>query len=282
MTLALAAVAGYLAARLLWTLLRPTFGQGALLRENFRGQLVPTAAGIVVALAVVVVEAGRVVAGAAGVGAEEVSRGRAGVVVVVVGMALLGLLDDLAGGGDARGFRGHLGALAHGRLTTGGTKLFGGMAVALLATAVVSGPDASPTRLVADAALVALAANLANLLDRRPGRSAKAGLACFTALAASTVATGDLAPVAVVAGAAAALLPEDLRERLMLGDTGANALGGAVGLGVVLACGPTTRTVVLVVVLVLNLVSEAVSFGQVIDAVPPLRALDRWGRRSPS
>lgn len=278
MTLAVAAVAGFLAARLLWTLIRPTFAQPALLRTNWRGQAVPVAAGLVIALAVVVVEAGRVVAGAAGIGSEGVPAHRSSVLVVVVGMALLGLFDDLAGGGDARGFRGHLGALARGRLTTGGAKMFGGMAVAVLAVAAV-GEDGSVARLAADAALVAAAANLANLFDRRPGRATKAGLAAFAALAAATAGTAALAGVAGVAGAAGALLLDDLRERLMLGDTGANAIGAAAGLGVVLACAPATRTAVLVVVLGLNLASEAVSFGRVIDAVPPLRALDRWGRR---
>ena len=38
------------------------------------------------------------------------------------------------------------------------------------------------------------------------------------------------------------------------------------------------RTAVLVVVAVLNLASERVSFSRVIGAVPPLRAADRWGR----
>ena len=281
MTVALGAVAGYLVARLLWTLLRPTFASPALLRRNFRGADVPTAAGLVVALAVLVVEGGRIVAGAAGVGAEDIDAGRAAVVVVVLGMALVGLVDDLAGGDDARGFRGHLTALAAGRLTTGGVKLFGGPAVALVAVAVAPrGADPSPARLVADAALVALAANLANLFDRRPGRATKAGLAAFAALAVATAGADELTAVAVVAGAAAGLLLDDLRERLMLGDTGANALGGAVGLGVVLACGPAVRTAALVGVLALNLASEAVSFGRVIDAVPPLRAVDRWGRRA--
>jgi len=50
------------------------------------------------------------------------------------------------------------------------------------------------------------------------------------------------------------------------------------GLGVVVTCGPTARTAVLVVMALLNLVSEQVSFSRVIAAVPPLRALDRWGR----
>lgn len=279
MTVALGAVAGYLVARLLWTLLRPTLNSPALLRRNWRNQEVPTAAGVVVALAVVVVEAGRALAGAAGVGADVVDPVRAAVVAVVVGMALVGLLDDLAGGDDARGFHGHLGELGRGRLTTGGAKLFGGLAVAVVAVAMTGDGDVSLARLVADAALVALAANLGNLLDRRPGRAAKAGLAAFAVLAAATAASDQLTAAAVVAGAAAALLLDDLRERLMLGDTGANALGGAVGLGVVVACAPAIRTAVLVAVLVLNLASEAVSFGRVIDAVPPLRAVDRWGRR---
>jgi hypothetical protein len=56
-----------------------------------------------------------------------------------------------------------------------------------------------------DGALVAVAANLLNLFDLRPGRALKVGL-----LAAAAVdAPGP-------AGAALALLPGDLRERTML------------------------------------------------------------------
>jgi UDP-N-acetylmuramyl pentapeptide phosphotransferase/UDP-N-acetylglucosamine-1-phosphate transferase len=74
------------------------------------------------------------------------------------------------------------------------------------------------------------------------------------------------------------LLLDDLHERLMLGDTGANVLGGVLGLGVVLSCGPSVRLVVCVALAALNLLSEVVSFSRVIGAVPPLRALDHWGR----
>jgi UDP-N-acetylmuramyl pentapeptide phosphotransferase/UDP-N-acetylglucosamine-1-phosphate transferase len=84
--------------------------------------------------------------------------------------------------------------------------------------------------------------------------------------------------VAVVVGAALALLLDDLQERVMLGDTGANPLGAVLGLGVVAAASPTTRSVVAVVLLVANLLSELVSFSRIIDAVPPLRAMDRAGR----
>ena len=96
------------------------------------------------------------------------------------------------------------------------------------------------------------------------------------------MATGppaELLGVAVVAGAAVGLLWPDLREQMMLGDVGANVLGGVIGLGVVIATAPTTRTIVLLGVLALNLASEAVSFSKVIDRVAPLRALDRAGRK---
>ena len=280
MTVALGAVAGYLAGRLCWILLRPSWSAPSLLPQNHRGHPVPTAAGVVLPVTVVLVEGGRAVASAAGVGGENViGQGRLAVLVTALGMGFLGVIDDLAGPGDVRGFGGHVRALARARLTTGGLKLLGGAGVALTAVAIASGPRTSAGRLLADAALVALAANLGNLFDRGPGRVLKVGGASFLVLAVATAGASVLTGVAVAVGAAAALLVDDLRERLMLGDTGANVLGGVVGLGLVLACSATTRLVALAVVAALNLVSEVVSFSRVIDTVPPLRALDRAGRR---
>jgi UDP-GlcNAc:undecaprenyl-phosphate GlcNAc-1-phosphate transferase len=258
---------GFLAGRLVWVLVRPTLSQPLFTRSNYRGAEVVTAAGLVLPLTVLLVEAGRAVAGTSGV-----SPARAG---------LLGLFDDLAGVGDgAQGFRGHVAALfEEGRLSTGGAKLFGGLAVALVAVSVASASSSrSVGRLLVDGALVALAANLGNLFDRGPGRAGKVGLLAFVVLAVCVQAASALGPVAVLAGAAAALLLDDLHERLMLGDTGSNVLGGAVGLGVVLTCAPSVRIVVLVAVGALNLASELVSFSRVIEAVPPLRFLDRLGR----
>lgn len=277
MTVALAATAGFLAARLLWLLLRPTFAAPVFQRDNYRGHPVATAAGVILPLALVVVEAGRAVAGAAGFGpAGAPPPARMAVLLVVVGMGLVGVFDDLAGSGDARGFRGHLSSLARGRLTSGGVKVLAGSAVALIAVAPFAG--SSIGRLLADASLVALAANLGNLFDRGPGRAVKVGAAAFVGLTVATAGAVALTGAAVVAGAALALLLDDLRERLMLGDSGANALGGAVGAGVVVACAGATRNAVLVALVVLNAASEMVSFTRVIDAVPPLRALDRAGR----
>ena len=276
--LAVGVAVGFLAGRVTWLAARPWFDQPALARPNYRGKFIPVGVGLVIPLALFLVEAGRAVAGAAGVGDDPGLTGaRLLTVVVVCGFCLLGAVDDVAGSGEYRGFRGHILALAAGRVTTGLFKLLGGGAVALVVVAPIAGDSLG--RLLADASLIALAANLGNLLDRAPGRATKASLAAFAVLAVGASLRPVLSGVAVVMGASAALLRDDLRERLMLGDAGANALGAALGLGVVMATGTGTRTVVLIVVAVLNALGEVVSFTRVIDAVPPLRALDQMGRR---
>lgn len=282
MALLAAMVVGYLAARLTWLATRPVFALPALARQNYRGRTLPTAAGIVLPLAAVLVEGGRAVAGSFGLGdGPEMGGIRLLVLVAALGFGLLGLVDDLAGGeapsDQARGFRGHLGALREGRVTTGALKLLGGGVLALLVVAPVVGE--SPGRLLADAALVALCANLANLLDRAPGRTIKLSVLAFVGLALAAHRTSALSGTAVIVGAALGLFLDDLHERLMLGDAGSNVLGAVLGLAVVGACGPTARDVVLVAVAALNVAGEVVSFSRVIDAVPPLRAADRAGRR---
>lgn len=263
-------VAGLVAGTLAAHLLRPVLAHPLLARDNYRGHRLPTGGGLAAVVAVLGVE---------GTWALVDGRGVHHVyVLVVVVFGALGFVDDLLGtGADGRGFVGHVRALLHGRLTTGGLKLFGGGAAALIACAAVDGDRTG--RLLVDAALVALAANLANLFDRAPGRSLKVGAACFVVLAAVAGLDRDLAGVAVALGALLALLPADLGERLMLGDTGANPLGAALALGLVLVAPFGVRVVALVVVFGFNLLSEVVSFSAVIDRVAPLRWVDRTGRR---
>jgi UDP-N-acetylmuramyl pentapeptide phosphotransferase/UDP-N-acetylglucosamine-1-phosphate transferase len=102
-------------------------------------------------------------------------------------------------------------------------------------------------------------------------------------MAAVCVACAAAAPqllgLCVVAGAAAGLLVPDLRERMMLGDAGANPLGATLGLAAVLVFAPMTRNWLLAALVVLNLASERVSFSRVIDRVAPLRLLDQLGRQ---
>ncbi|WP_345215897.1 hypothetical protein [Georgenia halophila] len=197
----------------------------------------------------------------------------------------MGAVDDLAERGEARkGLRGHLGALAHGRVTTGVLKIAGIGAGALLAAALAtprrgSGPGRAAETLTG-AALIAATANLHNLFDLRPGRALKvAGL-----VSAPLALTGRGTPQATLAagalGVAAAGLPDDLRETTMLGDTGANAVGALVGTALAAHPSRAVRAGALAVTVGLTLASERVSFSAIIDSTGALRRLDALGRRS--
>ena len=161
-----------------------------------------------------------------------------------------------------KGFRGHAAALRQGRLTGGAVKVLGIGASGLLGARL-----AGRTDVLVAGAVVAASANLLNLLDLRPGRALKAGAIAAAALRQP----GPL-------GAAAALLPDDLGERTMLGDAGANALGAVLGLALLSRASARTCLAVLVAA---TAVSEVVSYSRVIDAVPPLRWLDQAGRLPP-
>jgi UDP-GlcNAc:undecaprenyl-phosphate GlcNAc-1-phosphate transferase len=202
---------------------------------------------------------------------------RAAGVIALVGAGAVGAYDDLAGAGQAKGFAGHLSALWRGQVTSGAVKMAGVGAAGLASASLVarSRGKVEPDVLLGGA-LVAGFANLVNLLDLRPGRALKFGLLHAPLLL-------DRSPAGLLAaaplGAAAALLPEDLGERAMLGDAGANALGALLGTVILLRYGRAGRLAHLVAVAALTAASEKVSFTKVIEATPTLRWLDELGRR---
>ncbi len=279
MIVAAAFTVGIVAAAVGWALLRPFLSRPPFLQENFRGESVPNAAGLVLVAAVVVGEI--VVSALVRIVFDldvEFREPRRAVVAGVVGFGLLGLLDDLVGDSSTTGYRGHLNALRSGEVTSGALKIVGGAVVAL--AAVVMATDEAAWLIVVDAALIALSANLANLFDRRPGRVIKVGLVIFVVIAVASLANPAIAGVALAMGAAAGLFRPDLRAELMLGDAGSNPIGAALGLGAVIGFAPGVRVGALVVVLALNLASERISFTEVIAHHRPLRYLDEMGRRS--
>jgi UDP-N-acetylmuramyl pentapeptide phosphotransferase/UDP-N-acetylglucosamine-1-phosphate transferase len=279
-TVVLGFIAGVAGAAVAWRLLADTFAQPLFARTNVRGAEVPVGAGVVITFVVTGVAAAAAVADVV----FDLDRDWWSLWVATLGalaFGLLGLFDDLAGDANDRGFAGHLRAAAGGRLTTGGLKLVGGGVVALGLAAMAHQRGDATAMVVVDGLLIALAANLGNLLDRAPGRVTKVALVAGAVLGAATLLDERLLGPAVVLGAAAGLLVPDLREKLMLGDAGANAVGAALGLGVVLVASPIVRIAVLVVVLGLNALSEKVSFSAVIGRTGALRRLDLLGRIPP-
>ncbi|ELS52165.1 hypothetical protein [Streptomyces viridochromogenes] len=170
--------------------------------------------------------AGPASAVAAALGTGRVSPA-AGVAVAVAGVC--GAYDDVAGAGDPRrGFRAHLSALRDGEVTSGAVKLVGISAAGLVAGAFLK--ERPVDRLLAGV-VIAGAAHFVNLVDVRPGRAAAAVLALGAPGLLRAGAGAEIAATAMAA--AAAVLPDDLGERAMIGDTGAHALGAALGAAVV-------------------------------------------------
>jgi hypothetical protein len=250
---------------------RPPGGPKVWARTNHRGEPVTLLEGPAVAVGAI---AGVLAQGLLdrGLASQRPSGGRAIAALAVggAGAAAFGAYDDLAGSGDRRGFRGHLGALRHGEVTTGAVKL-GGIGVTGLVSAVLAG--GSPADVIVNAGLVAGGANLLNLFDLRPGRAIKVA-AVSGALLGAAGQQGVAAPL----GAALALLPEDLGERAMLGDAGANALGAMLG-GAAAGLPRPARIALLAGIAGLTAASEKVSFTKVIERTPALHRLDMLGRR---
>lgn len=286
-------------------------------RTNFHGVTVSLRGGVAMA--------GASVASAAVASAlSDQPRAALGGAVAALGGGVAGYIDDVDqgahdGGKVAKGLKGHLGALAHGQVTTGVIKIAGIGASALAASALVGSKATSVSGKAADLALntvlIAGTANLANLLDLRPGRALKATVLVATPLsyfsaAAKTPAwetSGAASAMSAASGAVASETPaapasaspasaqrllasglnaaaitsmvEDLQETTMLGDTGANAAGALLGTSLAANDSWKLRLGTALGVVGLILASEKVSFSKVIAANPALNWLDQLWRR---
>jgi UDP-GlcNAc:undecaprenyl-phosphate/decaprenyl-phosphate GlcNAc-1-phosphate transferase len=198
------------------------------------------------------------------------------IAIYALGVLALGLVDDtLAGEPSPRGLRAHAGAALRGELTTGAIKAVGSLGLALLAMSYLG---LSHARWLLAAGVLVLATNVFNLLDLRPGRATKAfvllgaGLAIGSADLRTLWALGLFVAPALVAGA------YDLRERAMLGDTGANLLGALAGLWLVLTLSGSGQLVALALLAIVTVYGELRSISAFIERTPGLRQLDSLGR----
>lgn len=231
----LAAFASFVTLR--WIARRPP---PRLVRTNYRGRSVPAIGGIALVVgALIGLLPWLALAVATNRTLFEIVRGGrlwipivAGTLIMMLGAA--GAWDDLRGDERPRGFAGHIGAARGGALTGGAIKVIVGLIAGLIAGYVLAGPD---NGVLTTALLIALSANLLNLLDRAPGRAAKIG-AVSLLVVIPFAPPGLLVAMAPVLGAVLSVLPSDLRERSMLGDTGANALGAVAGLGLAVVLSP--------------------------------------------
>jgi UDP-GlcNAc:undecaprenyl-phosphate/decaprenyl-phosphate GlcNAc-1-phosphate transferase len=249
--------------------------QQGLVRENYRGAQVAFPAGVaIVAAALVALVPLSILHEVFDVDVFRPETEPA--VIYVLGVALLGLLDDLLGkDAPARGWRGHARAAASGSLSTGALKAVGSLGIALYA---LSDLGYETGEYLLAVAVVVLATNLFNLLDLRPGRSAKALVLLGAGLTIGSFDVDPLWALGLFVGPILVLLPLDLREAGMLGDTGSNVIGAVAGLWLVLTLSTEGQVAALALIALATAYGEFRSISKLIERTPGLRQLDSLGR----
>lgn len=194
---------------------------------------------------------------------------------VMGAMWVLGAIDDIWGSREVGGFKGHFRKLLIDRkLTTGAVKAMGGGVVALAAGWILHPDD--PIQAGLAAMVIALSSNMLNLFDLRPGRAVAVlfcglGVTCILTCG-RLVASPLIAAVAVIAllfGIA------DSRGRAMMGDSGSNSLGAALGVTIALSA-PNWVIPAIILFVVMHVYSEKRSISELIERNRALRAIDRY------
>lgn len=227
-------------------------------RTNYRGKAVLFPLGVVLLIA----------SGAA------LAAGPSRWLVFLAGVGVLGLIDDLAAG-SPRGVRAHARALGRGQLSTGAIKAIGTL---VLAAYALGDRGMSAPHYVAAVGVLTVAAHLGNLLDTRPGRSEKALALTAAAVCLASRSPAALEPVAALLGPVAVCAWLTLRERAMLGDSGASLIGGMIGVLLVGALSVPVLWCALALLSAISLYGEFRSISSAIDRVPLLERLDSLGR----
>ncbi len=198
---------------------------------------------------------------------------------------LLGTIDDLFGkrDGEPKGLKGHFSALFKGRITTGLIKAVGG----LLGAVWLGGITAQHTwQWPVNTLLIALSANAINLFDLRPGRAITISL---VALAVCAILAFQESQIYLFIGLILIWSmcffwrKEDAQAKAMMGDSGSNLLGAVMGVSLAI-CLPAWASVSwLVVLILLHVAAERVSFSQLIERTPWLARIDSLtGLRKPA
>jgi hypothetical protein len=206
------------------------------------------------------------------------------IAVYALGVICLGLIDDTLAAASVRaraaaprGLRGHAAAAVHGELSTGVLKALGSLALALLALGQLG---LSEGRWLLAAGVLVLCTNVFNLLDLRPGRAIKAFVLLGAGLAVGSANVRPLWSLGLLCGPALIAGGYDLRERAMLGDSGASLLGALGGLWIVLTLGGAGQLAALALLAMITLYGEFRSISRLFERMPGLRGLDSLGRPS--
>ena len=190
-------------------------------------------------------------------------------------IGLIGIIDDLIGEKEVKGFKGHIASLIKFKLTTGGLKLVVGGGIALLVSLAIS---ANLLELIVNILVIGLFTNLINLFDLRPGRASKVFIVLSIVLLLYAKLQDYNYIIISLLGVILVYIPYDLKAKSMMGDTGSNVLGMTLGVFCVGTQTLLVRVLCLLLLITIHIIAEFYSLTDIIDKNRVLCYIDKLGR----
>lgn len=267
--------AAFLITRTLTLVFIRILTEAGFVRPNYRGELIPLGMGIVfyISLAIVI-----------GIG-KVVDLFNQEVYIFLFSaavMAIFGLIDDIFGSRTDTGLVGHFMTLIiKGQATTGALKAMAGVFCAVLVSVELIPVNGAfnIVPFMVNILVISLSINAVNLLDLRPGRAGKGFLIISLFLLIAGVENPGVTYLAVILGSIAAFMPFDLSSRVMMGDAGSNTLGFILGFTAVFLTEWPYKSVYLIFLVFLHLLTEKYSLTRIIEKNKFLNYIDMIGRR---
>ncbi len=197
-------------------------------------------------------------------------------IISILMIGLIGIIDDIIGEKEVKGFKGHITSLLKLKLTTGGLKLIIGGAAALIVSLIIS---INFIELIVNILIIGLFTNLINLFDLRPGRACKVFILLSIILIISAKLRGYNYIISSLLGIILVYLPYDLRVKSMMGDAGSNVLGMTLGVFCAGTQPFSIKVLYLVVLVTIHIITEFYSLTEIIDNNKILCYIDKLGRQ---
>lgn len=201
-------------------------------------------------------------------------------VVLLLGLksffAIFGLLDDL-NSDRQKGLFGHIYLfIFKGIVSSGLVKAcLGIITSAFFSLAFNRNWD---IHILVDTLIIALTANLINLLDVRPGRAAKGIVFLSFGLLFIQFNYEMFVIIYPVLIMITVYISGDIKEKFMMGDVGANAIGSFVGGISVIFLSFKLKILFLLFLIFFHILTEYVPFSKIIEKSKMLSAIDKLGR----
>lgn len=198
----------------------------------------------------------------------------------LLGITLLGAIDDIWGERECKGLKGHFGKLwKREGISTGIYKAAGGLLIGTFVSLKIG--EGYWMDWMMGGLYLALLSNLFNLLDTRPGRAVKTFfLISLLLIIFYRNFTWILIPIW---GIVAIYLPWEVNKEIMLGDTGAYMLGGILGFSSLFVLSSQTIIFLNIILLFLHFFCEKFSLNRIIEeklSFSYIRSIIRTGRKN--